>query len=47
MARRELFKRLYSFLIKCLRKIRAYNFDESLIEQLDFYYNYLFESEKV
>jgi hypothetical protein len=47
MSKRDLFKRLHSFLVKCLRKIRAYNFDHSLIEQLNIYYIYLFESRHV
>ena len=47
MSRRDLFKRLHSFLVKCLRKIRAYNFDQSLIDQLDLFYKFLFNSEKV
>ena len=32
LSRRDLFKRLHTFLLKCLRKIRAYNFDVTLID---------------
>jgi hypothetical protein len=31
MMRRQLVKRLFSFFHKCLRMIRAYNFDERLV----------------
>ena len=39
---RDLFKRLHTFLLRCLRKIRAYNFNNELVDQIARIYEYLF-----
>ena len=44
---RDLFKRLHTFLLRCLRKIRAYNFNNELVDQIARIYEYLFKSNKV
>jgi len=43
MTKRDLFERLRAFLAKCLRKVRAYNFDDVLVEQLKVHYEYLYD----
>ena len=47
MTKRQLIKRLISFFNKCLRMIRAFNFDSTLVEQCLLYYEYLFVSNYV
>ena len=47
MTKRQLNKRLISFFNKCLRMIRAFNFDSTLVEQCLLYYEYLFVSNYV
>ena len=47
MTKKELYDRLRAFLIKCLRKIRAYNFNGDLVEQIELYYDKLYNSEYV
>ena len=47
LTRRELLKRLHTFLLRCLRKMRGYNFKMPLIDQIARYYEYLYQSDKV
>ena len=37
MSKRDLVKRLYTFFLRCLRLIRAYNMDDELVEQIKVY----------
>lgn len=47
MSKRDLFRRLHGFFKKCLRLVRAYNFDSQLLTQLASYYDFLFKSNYV
>jgi hypothetical protein len=47
LSRRDLFKRLHTFLLRCLRKIRSYNFNMALVDQIARFYEFLYQSEKV
>ena len=39
--------RHYGFFLKCLRLVRAYNFDNTLIKQIEEYFNYFIKSGKI
>ena len=42
LSRRDLFKRLHTFLLRCLRKMRGYNFNMALVDQIARFYEYLY-----
>ena len=44
MTKREMVKRLISFFNKCLRVVRAYNFNATLVETSKSYFDYLYTS---
>jgi len=47
MTKRQLIKKLMSFFGKCLRTIRAYNFDNRLVQECERYYQYIYVSSYV
>jgi hypothetical protein len=44
MSKRELVKRLMTFFNRCLRMARGYNFDMTLVEAFECYFQHIFES---